>query len=150
MDDERYEGRVRGIISKKTDALNYAESMIRHFEEERAAPGGGLNKSAYVASFDGKGLLTSNGKTRWHITMVTNLMTVDQQLIEKRATEIESFNYNEGWFKSRAYEGVRALSDQDWINLRQEYVGGLDALVERAKAIAARIRGDDLNTKTVE
>ncbi|PTW45579.1 hypothetical protein C8J25_107264 [Sphingomonas faeni] len=148
MNDERYAGRVRGIISKKSAALDYAESMIQHFEEERAAPGGGLNKSAYVASFDGKELPTPNGKTRWHITTVTNLMAIDQQLTEKRAAEIESFNYNERWFKGRSYKAVRVLTDQDWINLRQEYLGGLDALVERAKVIAARIRGDDPTSKT--
>lgn len=141
MDDERYVGVVRQIISKKTAAVDYAGSMARHFVNARNA-GYGLNQTAYTVWFDDQKLLTSKGKTVWHPTMIKNLMEIDRQLIDKRDAEIAKFDYSHRWLTGREYTKPRVLSDQDWIDLRAEYVGGLNALIERAKVIAATIRGD--------
>lgn len=148
MNDERYAGNVRGILTKKSDALDYAQAMADEFVTARGRSGEALSRGAYATLFEGKGLLTSNSKTRWSTTQITNLMEIDQKLIKKRDAEIKDFNYHERWFKGPGYTAERKVTDQDWIDLRAEYVGGLDALIERAKVIAAEIRGDDQTKAT--
>jgi hypothetical protein len=140
VDDERYAGRVRGILTRKTNAVNYAESMADEFVAMRGRSGEALSRGAYATLFESKGLLTANGKPRWSTTQITNLMETDHNLIARRDKEVKDFNYSERYFQSPRYTKPRILSNQDWMDLRAEYIGGLDALVERAKVIADRIR----------
>lgn len=140
MDDERYAGRVRGILSKKAEALDYAASMVAHFSAAREK-GFASNKSAFVVYFDSVGIRTPNGGTRWHITMITNLLEIDRLMAERRVAEIARFDRDGDHFKSRAYAKPRAFTDDEWAELRAEYVTGLDAVVDLAKLIALELRG---------
>ena len=127
-------------MTKKKAAFSYVDSMAKHFVDARAA-GFGSNKTAYGVYFESKGLLTAKAKKLWHITMVTNLMETDRRLVEKRPQDIGVFDYNMRWFMSDR-GGPRVLTDQDWIDLRAEYVDSIDSLIERAKTVCAVIRGD--------
>lgn len=150
MDDERYLGTVRNIVSSKRIAVEYAEKMADEFVAARLSAGGALSRGAYATLFEGKGLLTPYKKTRWSTTQITNMMGFDRHLSEKREGEISDFNYHEGWFKGPGYTDERKLSDQDWIDLRQEYLTALDDIVARAKVACAKMRGDDPTSNTVE
>lgn len=141
MNDERYQGRCRGIIIRKTESVEYAERMVEHFVKARGN-GGALTKYAYCTLFANSELPTSKGKLVWHITMITNLMKIDQTLIAGREKAAAEFQKGKGYLTSPKRAKERRLSDQGWIDLEAEYLGGLDRLVERAKIAAAKIRGD--------
>ncbi|WP_143090132.1 hypothetical protein [Sphingomonas rubra] len=140
MNDERYRGTVRSAITKKEEAFDYVDSMAKHFVAARAA-GFGSNKTAYCVYFESKGLLTEKDKKVWHITMVTNLMEADEKLIGKRKKEIDVFDYKMRRFM-RASDETRVLTDQDWIDLRAEYLTAIDSLIDRSKQVCAVIRGE--------
>lgn len=156
MNDERYQGVVRGIVTKKAWALDYAEDMARYFIKAREQ-GYAASLTTYAVYFDSKclltpkeakdvkekGLIVSNtNKKIWHPTQVTILLQTDSSLIAKYPREIAKFDDKAKYFTSRQYRHHRKLSDEDWSSLRIEYVSGLEGLIKRAKVIAAAIRGD--------
>lgn len=147
MDDERYVGTVRGIISDKRKATDYVESMVQPFKDARKE-GYGLSLTAYAVYFEKvKHLTTPNGKANWHPTQVSNLMDADGILIPKREREIANFESKVAYFKSAKYiksvldRGGRKVTDQGWDDLRVEYLSFLDENIERSKALVADIRG---------
>lgn len=148
MDDERYLGTVRNIVSTKRIAVEYAEKMADEFVAARKNARGALSRGAYAALFESQGLLTPYKKTRWSTTQITNMMGFDSYLSEKREGEIKEFNSRERWFKSSGYTEERKLTDQDWIDLRQEYLTALDDMVTRARVACAKMRGDDQTEAT--
>lgn len=139
MNDERYFGRIRGILTKKSEALDHAESMIAHIETAKRL-GFAANKSKFVVYFNSKGLPTAKGDGKWHITMITNLFEIDQLMSDRQVREIARFEYDRSYFTNRRYKGTRFLSDADWHDLSIEYAAGLDAIVARAKVIADQLR----------
>jgi hypothetical protein len=147
VDDERYVGTVRGIISDKRKATDYVESMVQPFKDARK-DGYGLSLTAYAVYFEKvKHLTTPTGKANWHPTQVSNLMDADGILMPKREREIANFESKVAYFKGTKYiksvlhKGGRKVTDQGWDDLRVEYLSFLDENIKRSKALVADIRG---------
>jgi hypothetical protein len=147
VDDERYVGTVRGIISDKRKATDYVESMVQPFNDARKE-GYGLSLTAYAVYFEKvRRLTTPTGKANWHPTQVSNLMNADGILIPKREREIANFESKVAYFKSAKYvksvlhKGGRKITDQEWDDFRVEYISFLDENINRSKALVAGIRG---------